>query len=190
MKPVYTEFLATLSPGNSDASSQEPYNIDLPWQNMTHILYSVAIRLIPKADHRRKQSEQPWLDALFVSLCYFSWRTLPRLTFKPPNTVDSLEIDYTIPIGHQPEAVVNLLEVALEHHVEISLQVLSYILASALSWTAEYDFWDLVSRVVAIDVNVLIPDLGIPTSDRALNYLQGRISNWSFGRKRLHHASR
>ena len=180
VEPVYNDMMEILSPEHLIDNGGEAKLVDLDWRRWSRHLYSIAVRLIPKSDFKRRQWEQPWLDALFVSLSYVSWPTLPRLDFTAPNTVTPLISGKQALDDDDIRSVCGLVEVALYQRMPISLQILSYITAAALSQNSfAQDLnpvqYDLISVMISLDVNILVPGLGVPTTDYNLEKFRENV---------------
>ncbi len=172
IEPLYIDMAATLVLQSRPSDGQTGGMFDVGWTAWSLHLYSIAVRLIPKSDHRRKQWEQPWLDALFACLCYFSLPALPKLSSEIPHIIRPLENVPRAGDEHGLLAVNGLVRVVLEQHTNVSLQLLSYVASAVLSQDTGHDRWKLLSNMVSLDVNILIPGLGVPTTDYAINKLR------------------
>ena len=173
--PVYKDMAVVLAPQKQSSDTQIAEMLDVDWKSWSPHLYSIAIRLIPKSDHRRKQWEQPWLDALFITLCYLSSPALPRLNIEAPNIITRLESGPPPDTDHGLDAVNGLLRVALEQHTSVPLQLLSYVASAVLSCDTGRNGWTLLSNMISLDVNIFIPGLGVPTTNYSINKLRERL---------------
>ena len=174
VQPVYDCLNDILSPQKTSPNDNHPED-EKTWRHLSNHLYSIAVRLIPQSDGRRKQREQPWLDSLFAVLCYASCPALAKLEFTAPSTVTLLEAAEDPDAKRGEDAMCELLEVARLQQVDLSLQVLSYFAAAVLSMDHNPKQWTLLSKIVSLDVNVLVPGLGIPTTDYGIDKFRGAI---------------
>ena len=170
--PVYKDMAGVLAPQKQVSDDRTVEMVEVDWGARSPYLFSIAIRLVPKSDHRRKQWEQPWLDALFAVLCYLSSPALPRLEFEVPDMVTPLASAPFANNEHGLEAVEGLVEVAREQHMHVALQLLSYIAAAVLSVDTDHKRWKLLSDLVFLDVDIFVPGLGVPTTDYGINKLR------------------
>lgn len=175
IRPFYEDSINLLASGGSKPDMEAVSIDNLQRRGMTHHLYSIAVRLIPKTDFRRKQWEQPWLDALLASLSYLSCQSLPKLAYVPPSTVEPLELATSSGTSEDAEALSSLLQINLDQGIDISLQLLSYLASAVLSVENWPSRWRLVSIMIASNVNVIIPGLAVPTTDHALDLFRIKV---------------
>lgn len=128
--PARTEFTSIRSqladPEMKDAAHGSPILAVFPRisDNLLPLLYDVAIRTIPRNTMRRKQNEQPWLDALFSKLA----------------------------ISYGDSDLQELLRVALTHKIALPQSELSQI--AFRQFSSETMRWPLLVQIVKIDASI------------------------------------
>ncbi|RMD39395.1 hypothetical protein DV735_g5738, partial [Chaetothyriales sp. CBS 134920] len=148
--------------------------ISVSWAQNASTLYDIAIRLVPKADLKKRQLEQPWLDALLMSLSYLA---CPRLA-KFEVVDDQIElIDPAIPsdLMDHPQVIHDLLVTARRHMHRPSVQALSSLASSILTWDGIERPWPSIAGLVDLDVDVLVSNSGLVTTNFAVDALSRKL---------------
>lgn len=144
--------------------------LDLSW-----MILDIAIRLLPSSDFQKRQSEQPWIDTLFLCLVHLLWPWMPQITLtgvvQPPRPKISDQITPESPL---PD-LESLVDVVLARKFRISLPVLGYILSAVVAMEEPSTPWILLVKIVQIDVNILIPSPGVPRSENFLQQVLVRL---------------
>lgn len=133
------------------------------------LIFDIAARAIPSSDLQKRQSEQPWLDALFITLAHTIWEGMPQiLPSGVENTTASSLLD---PSSHQAALTTleGLVDVALTRKVRLSLPVLGYTITSLLVSDDQPPAWGLLSKLVQLDVNILVSNAGLSVSGDILS---------------------
>lgn len=147
------------------------------------LVFEIAARSIPASDLRRRQNEQPWIDALFMSLTHLLWPQIPQIT---STGVVHQELSTNSALKDNPPWVLpleNLVNVALVQRMHVSLPILGYILSAILAADTQILPWTLVSKILRLDINILIPNSGISTSPDLLKQVLGRVESSNVSRE-------
>jgi nucleolar pre-ribosomal-associated protein 2 len=177
IQPVYRDFSSWLS---IPQTSQAPH-----WHPGIHHLHKVAVNLVPRYDVRRKQQEQEWLDALLLVLAYMTCPHLSQLEVDNLGNPIIIDAVYDTKLIDHPQALTALARSAGKLHYSPSLHALSYLTAAVTSWPALENIWELISRLLSADSNVLHPKIGVSTSDFALKHIVTRIEQTEVGTMEL-----
>lgn len=150
-----------------EQAQQDNGSLGLSW-----MIFDIAVRSTPFTDFRRRQAEQPWLDALFVCLAHLIWPDMPRITStgvvqNPIATNISQETFFV--------TLERLIDTALARKLRISLPVLGYFLSAILAANQESAPWTLLVKLVRLDVDALIPGSGLSKSEELLKQLLDRL---------------
>lgn len=150
----------------------------MPERSFTSVLqyYSIAVRAVPRPTVRRLQQEQPWLDCLFCVCASMSNSGIPRTEHDEagrlvPNHSSGLQASKIL----KPD-LRNLLTLASETAVTLSLPVLLYITAAILEHQPGNEQWQVLAKILKQDVNVLIPNSGLLGSTTLLEKIVGLLS--------------
>ncbi|KAG9776014.1 hypothetical protein KCU88_g5023, partial [Aureobasidium melanogenum] len=146
-------------------------------QNLSWVILDIAARSIPASDLRKRQQEQPWLDSLFICLVHVLWPRIPQIT---STGVVQKEISTALALRDRESWVApmeKLIDVALGVKLRISLSVSGYILSAIFASDEEACPWSLLAKIVRLDVNILIPSIGLSNSDHLLKQVLERIES-------------
>ncbi|EHY53606.1 hypothetical protein ABEF92_004908 [Exophiala dermatitidis] len=155
---------------DKDAESNKP-------QNLSWVILDIAARSIPASDLRKRQQEQPWLDSLFICLVHVLWPRIPQIT---STGVVQKEISTTLALRDRESWVApmeKLIDVALGVKLRISLPISGYILSAIFASEEETCPWSLLAKIVRLDVNILIPSIGLSSSDQLLKQVLERTES-------------
>ncbi|RMZ88143.1 hypothetical protein DV736_g4632, partial [Chaetothyriales sp. CBS 134916] len=154
--------------------------ISVSWAQNASTLYDIAIRLVLKADLKRRQMEQPWLDALLMFLSYL---VCPRLTRFEVVHGKIEFLDPVIPseLMDRPQVIDNLLVTAKRHAHLPSPQALSALAFSILTWDAIERPWSSIAGLVDLDADVLVSNSGLVTTSFTLDSLLRKLEISSVG---------
>jgi nucleolar pre-ribosomal-associated protein 2 len=150
-----------------EEAQQDSGSLALSW-----MIFDIAVRSIPFGDFRRRQAEQPWLDALFVCLAHLLWPDMPRIT-----STGVVQNPIATNISQEPflATLEQLTDTALARKLRMSLPVLSYFLSAILASNQESVPWTLLVKIIQLDVNTLIPGSGLSKSEELLKQLLDRL---------------
>lgn len=154
----------------NDSLASHDYR-DLSW-----IILDVAGRSIPSSDIRKRQQEQPWIEALFTSLVHVLWPNIPQVT---ATGVVQQEIS-TSALGDRDGWIApleRLVDVALALKLKVTLPVLGYTLSAILALEEETYPWPLMAKLICLDVNILIPNTGLSNSERLLKQVLEKLES-------------
>ena len=130
-------------------------------------LLDLGTKASPLKAARARQEELPWLFALFAVLCEIAGTPVTGIEPKP-NTHES-----TV-------CLEDCLQIFLNNNVALPLPFLSLI-ASTYTGLLSSSFstvrWELVSRLIKLDVNVFLPNSGIEVSQKLLEALLAALSS-------------
>ncbi|OAP55498.1 hypothetical protein AYL99_10471 [Fonsecaea erecta] len=149
-----------------------PGIVELSW-----IILDVAARSIPISDFRRRQVEQPFVDSLFIWLVHVSW---PRI----PHIMSTGVLQQPLPVSRTSEiqdtwalSLERLIEVAHARKLQLSLQIITYVLQAVLTIDTESAPWNLLVKIIQLDLNTLIPHSGLASSAGFLEQVLDRIQS-------------
>lgn len=133
------------------------------------LIFDIAARAIPSSDLQKRQSEQPWLDALFITLAHTIWEDMPQIS--PSGVENTTASSLLDPSSHQAAVTTleGLVDVALTRKVRLSLPVLGYTITSLLVNDDQPPAWVLLSKLVQLDVNILVSNAGLSVSGDILS---------------------
>lgn len=139
------------------------------------LLYDVALRLVPQHDHRKKQQEQLWLDALLLGLVHLTCPRLPQLNLGSSGEVEIIDTIFDNVSADNTLALERLTTTASHSSSTPSIQTLSYLTASILCWQQLSSPWATIACLVQSNSTVLLSNNRMPTSDFALTQLLSRL---------------
>ncbi|RMZ85159.1 hypothetical protein DV738_g201, partial [Chaetothyriales sp. CBS 135597] len=171
---VYNSFSHIIDNAPPQSATSASKMISVSWAQNASTLYDIAIRLVPKSDLKKRQLEQPWLDALLMFLSYLA---CPRLTkFEVVDSQIEL-VDPAIPseLMDWPQVIHDLLLIARRHMHRPSAQALSSLALSILTWDAIERPWPSIAGLVDLDVDVLVSNSGLVTTNFALDALSRKL---------------
>jgi nucleolar pre-ribosomal-associated protein 2 len=168
MLKSFKDFILSDEQTTSQASN---FVMPVAHPDLTWILFDIAVRSLPASDIRKRQAEQVWLDALFISLAHVLCPRLPQLT--PTGVVQ--QIVSASSESRNFESLEDLMNVVLTRKVRISLPVLEYLLFAVVELGEQSTPWTLLAKIARVDVNVLIPNTGLSRSGDLLNKVLERI---------------
>ncbi|KAK7897162.1 hypothetical protein LTR67_005051 [Exophiala xenobiotica] len=150
-----------------EQAQQDSGSLALSW-----MIFDIAVRSTPFGDFRRRQAEQPWLDALFVCLAHLLWPDMPRIT-----STGVVQNPIATNISQEPflATLEQLTDTALARKLRMSLPVLSYFLSAILASNQESVPWTLLVKIIQLDVNTLVPGSGLSKSEELLKQLLDRL---------------
>ena len=141
--------------------------------------YSIAVRAVPRPTVRRIQQEQPWLDCLFCVCAYLGDSTLPRMEHDQAGRLIA-HTSNVKPFSKRLSANLSkLLAFATQKAVKFSLPVLLYFTAATLQGRTNNEQWQILAKIMEQDVNVLIPNSGLPDTIALLEKILGNLSTTS-----------
>ena len=141
--------------------------------------YSIAVRAVPRPTVRRIQQEQPWLDCLFCVCAYLGDSTLSRMEHDEAGRLIA-HTSNVKPFSKGLSANLSkLLAFATQKAVKFSLPVLLYFTAATLQGRTNNEQWHILAKIVEQDVNVLIPNSGLPDTTALLEKILGNLSTTS-----------
>ncbi|RMZ78086.1 hypothetical protein DV737_g4005, partial [Chaetothyriales sp. CBS 132003] len=176
---VYNGFSRIIEHSSQSMASASKL-ISVSWAQNASTLYDIAIRLVPKANLKKRQLEQPWLDALLMFLSYL---VCPRLTkFEVIDGQIEL-LDPVIPseLTDRPQVIDSLLVTARRHTHRPSPQALSSLASSLLTWEAIERPWSCMAGLVDLDADVLVSNSGLVTTSFALDAFFRKLEISSVG---------
>ncbi|KAL2436212.1 hypothetical protein ABEF95_005633 [Exophiala dermatitidis] len=146
-------------------------------RNLSWVILDIAARSIPASDIRKRQQEQPWLDSLFICLVHVLWPRIPQIT---STGVVQKEISTALALRDRESWVApmeKLIDAALAVKLRISLSLTGYILSAIFASDEETCPWSLLAKIVRLDVNILIPSIGLSNSEQLLRQVLERIES-------------
>jgi len=173
--PVVSDLEARLVP-HDEKERGGIENVDADLTESLPLLFDLAIRVIPRSDLRRKQWEQPWIDALFLALAH---RSCPKLLQRGPDGQEE-ELVTIMNTATEPESLTpieSMLDIALRRQMDLSLPVLGYLSAAAMVREDQPLSWGFLAKVIQINAHVVWPKSGLSTSRGCLDQLCTRIAD-------------
>ncbi|KIW93673.1 uncharacterized protein Z519_06278 [Cladophialophora bantiana CBS 173.52] len=169
---------SNLLPPIASGPSQQLEDVGAPSiQELSWIILDIAARSMPFSDFRRRQLEQPYVDSLFIWLAHISWPHIPHIT-------STGVLQQPLPIGSTPgrehkwvSSFERLVDVAHARKLQLSPQIIAYILRTVLSMDTKSAPWSLVVKIISLDVNILVSNSGLSTSEDFLDQLLERIES-------------
>ncbi|EXJ77138.1 hypothetical protein A1O3_10296 [Capronia epimyces CBS 606.96] len=146
-------------------------------RHLAWIILDIAARSVPASDLRARQQEQLWVDALFICLVHVIWPRIPQIT---ATGAVKTEISATSTLGDRESWVSpmeNLVDVALALKMRISLPVIGYSLSAILASEGDVCPWTLLAKIIRLDVNILVPRIGLSNSEQLLKQVMERIES-------------
>ncbi|KEF57328.1 uncharacterized protein A1O9_05245 [Exophiala aquamarina CBS 119918] len=140
-------------------------------------VFDIAARAIPSTDLQKRQSEQPWLDVLFLSLAYTIWEDMPRISVSGGDNLSKVPYSDTSSYQNGMETLERLVDICLARKIRLSLPVVGYTISVLLILADRPPAWTLLAKLVQLDVNVLITNTGLSTSADILAQVCGRIED-------------
>jgi len=177
LKPFLTDFQKAIVYLDNAKVRLHKSKIAITNSSLWRAIFDIAARMIPSSDLRKRQSEQPWLDALFLSLAYTIWEDMPRISIPGGNS--STDLIASDPIRYQTggEALEGLVDITLARKIRLSLPVVGYTASVLLISVDHPPAWSLLAKLVQLDVNVLVSNTGLTTSADILAQICGRIED-------------
>ncbi|KAK5063036.1 hypothetical protein LTR84_005112 [Exophiala bonariae] len=141
------------------------------------IIFDIAARAIPSSDFSKRQSEQPWLDALFLSLAHTVWEDMPRIS--PSGVENSAVLSLPDSNSHQTSisALESLVDSVFARRVRLSLPVLGHTITALLVNDEQATPWTLLTKLVQLDTNILISNAGLSVSAAIFSRICGKIED-------------
>lgn len=140
-------------------------------------IFDIAARAIPSSDFSRRQAEQPWLNALFISLACTVWEDMPRIS---PSGVENIAA-LSLPDSSSHQASISALESLVDsvsaRGVRVSLPVVGYTITALLVIDDQPTAWTLLSKLVQLDPNILISSSGLAVSAAIFSRICGKIED-------------
>ncbi|KAK4942164.1 hypothetical protein LTR10_018056 [Elasticomyces elasticus] len=137
-------------------------------QDSNWIILDIAARSIPLTDFRRRQAEQPWIDALFICLAHTIWPQMSQETSsnvaKSSMGIQESQEGWTVPLER-------LLDVVLAQKLRVGLPMLGYLLKAVLALGEETFPWTLLVKILQVDTGILVPGSGLSKSEEFLQQL-------------------
>lgn len=179
LKSFLNDFQKTIIDLASTKIRMQKSKVAIAKMSLLRTIFDIAARAIPSSDLQKRQSEQPWLDILFLSLVHTMWEEMPRISIpgveKPAGLSDSSSASYQSAVA----AVESLVDISLARKIRPSLPVLGYTISALLLLDDQPPAWSLLAKLVQLDVNILISNTGLSTSADILNRICGRIEDTS-----------
>jgi len=136
--------------------------------NLHSQLFDISARIIPPKDIRRRQWEQAWLDALFVSLAYICCQSLPRMHYQDGTMMPRDSNSQ----GNDVKALQPLFNNASTNHVKLTLETLAYLTSAVMHSPVSDLPRGLLEEIINMDVNVFLPRNGVLGSEARLDKLK------------------
>ncbi|KAI1613154.1 Urb2/Npa2 family-domain-containing protein [Exophiala viscosa] len=131
------------------------------------IILDIAARLVPSSDFRRRQAEQPWIDALFIYLAHTIWPQMSQASTdvrKPFKGSQESQQTWAASLE-------KLLDVILAEKLRVGLPLLGYLLKAVLALEDETIPWRLLVRILQVDIGILVPTSSLSTSEEFVRQL-------------------
>ncbi|KIV84057.1 hypothetical protein PV11_06031 [Exophiala sideris] len=137
-------------------------------QDSNWIILDIAARSIPLTDFRKRQAEQPWIDALFICLAHTIWPQMSQKTSsndaKSSMGIQGSQQVWTVPLER-------LLDVVLAQKLRVGLTMLGYLLKAVLALEEEIFPWTLLVKILRVDAGILVLGSGLSKSEEFLQQL-------------------
>ena len=177
IKTVYDDFSRMLSPDWPKPEAGVLNMISPEWSPQCALIFTTATRLIPKNDSRRKQWEQPWLDALLIILFYISCPRLSKLITLDDKSIGLLDPIYAEVLRDHSTSLQALLQTVSDQSLRSDVSVVSYLAKVVLSSTVVPYPWPAISKLINIEAEAFLPDKNLATTDLAVTHLNDTIQS-------------
>ena len=175
IKTVYDDFSRVLSPASPETEAGVLNMVSPEWSPHCALIFNTATRLIPKNDLRRRQWEQPWLDALLIVLSYISCPRLSKLITSDDESIGLLDPVYPGDLRDHPASLQALLQSVSDQSLRPNVSVISYFAGAVLSSTVVSIPWLVISKLVNIEAEAFLPDNNLATTGFAGTQLNNAI---------------
>lgn len=141
------------------------------------VLLELAIRSCPKGTVRKAQHEQPWLEALFVSLAHVGGcssvddKEVMQTTNGETDSRQPFTNDIAPPDSSALTSLDRLLSTAIQWKMSLSLPLLSSLAKHFGSLQHQPTNWSVVSKIMQLDINVFLPNSGMTSAQLLLDQL-------------------
>lgn len=175
IQTVYDDFSRVLSPDRPESNAGVLNMTSPEWSSQCALIFTTATRLIPKHDLRRKQWEQPCLDALLVVLSYISCPRLSKLITLEDGSIELLDPVYPEGLRNHFPSLQALLQTVSDQNLRPDVSLVSYFAGAVLSSTVVSNAWPAIAKLVNIEAEAFLPDKNLATTEFAATQLNNAI---------------